>query len=105
MPLTKPMKIAETLPIVTGAEKNTRPLMAMGSLLRAPTIEYVVDEVTRIHQAEQYEIKMAASPEYIMPIIIRLRVSSGKLREKLTLDQSSRSREQITRTGIVRRLL
>jgi hypothetical protein len=55
--------MAETLPKVTGAEKKTRPLIAIGSLFRAPTIEYVVEEVTRIHQAEQYEIKIAARPE------------------------------------------
>jgi hypothetical protein len=48
-----PIMIAETLPNVTGAEKKMRPLMAMGSLLRDPTMEYVVEEVTRIHQAEQ----------------------------------------------------
>ena len=53
MPLTKPMKIAETLPKVTGALKKMRPLTAIGSLLRAPTIEYVVDDVMRMHHAEQ----------------------------------------------------
>lgn len=63
IPLTNPMKIAETLPKVTGASKKTRPLTAIGSLLRAPTMEYVVEEVTRMHQAEQYEIKMVANPE------------------------------------------
>jgi hypothetical protein len=63
MPLTNPIMIAVTLPKVTGAEKNTSPLTAMGSLLRAPTIEYVVDEVTRMHQAEQYEMKIAQRPE------------------------------------------
>lgn len=39
IPLTKPTAIAETLGIVTGASKNMRPLKAIGSLLRAPTIE------------------------------------------------------------------
>ena len=63
MPLTKPMKIADTLPTVTGAAKKIRPLMAIGSLLRAPTMEYVVEEVTRMHQAEQEEMKIAAMPE------------------------------------------
>jgi hypothetical protein len=58
-----PMKIAETLPNVTGAAKKIRPAMAMGSLFRAPTIEYVVDDVTRMHHAEQYEMKLAARPE------------------------------------------
>lgn len=55
--------IAETDPNVTGAAKKTKPLTAIGSLFNAPTIEYVVDEVTRIHQAEQYEMKMVARPE------------------------------------------
>lgn len=55
--------MADTLPNVTGAEKKMSPLMASGNLLRAPTIEYVVEEVTRMHQAEQYEMKMAAMPE------------------------------------------
>jgi hypothetical protein len=57
------MKMADTLPKVTGAEKKTRPLIAIGSLFRAPTIEYVVEDVTRMHQAEQYEMKIAARPE------------------------------------------
>jgi hypothetical protein len=52
IPLTKPTKIAETLPNVTGASKKMRPLMAIGSLFNAPTIEYVVEEVTRTHHAE-----------------------------------------------------
>jgi hypothetical protein len=59
----KPMKMADTLPKVTGAEKKIKPLIAIGSLFKAPTIEYVVEEVTRIHQAEQYEINIAARPE------------------------------------------
>lgn len=53
IPLTNPMMMAETLPNVIGALKKTRPLTAIGSLLRAPTIEYVVEEVTRMHHAEQ----------------------------------------------------
>ena len=63
MPLTNPRMMAETLPTVIGAAKKMRPLIAMGSLFKAPTIEYVVDEVTRMHQAEQYEMKIAARPE------------------------------------------
>jgi hypothetical protein len=63
MPLMNPSMIAETLPKVTGAEKKMRPLTAMGNLLRAPTIEYVVEVVTRMHQAEQYDMNRAASPE------------------------------------------
>lgn len=52
MPLTKPTKIAETLGMVKGASKKMRPDTAIGSLLRAPTIEYVVEDVTRTHHAE-----------------------------------------------------
>jgi hypothetical protein len=62
-PLTKPTKIADTLPKVIGASKKISPLTARGSLFRAPTIEYVVEDVARMHQAEQYEMKMAAMPE------------------------------------------
>jgi len=51
-PDTNPIPMALTLPNVTGASKNTNPDKAIGSLLRAPTIEYVVDEVTRTHHAE-----------------------------------------------------
>lgn len=63
MPETKPRKMAETEPKVTGALKKIRPETAIGSLLRDPTMEYVVEEVTRIHQAEAYEMKMVPSPE------------------------------------------
>ena len=52
IPLTNPTPIAETDGIVTGASKKMRPLSAIGNLLSAPTMEYVVDEVTRTHQAE-----------------------------------------------------
>jgi len=38
-PLMNPTKMALTLPKVTGVSKKTRPEIAMGSLLRAPTIE------------------------------------------------------------------
>ena len=50
-PLTNPTNSALTLPTVTGASKKMSPLMAMGSLFSAPTMLYVVDEVTRTHQA------------------------------------------------------
>jgi len=52
IPLTKPTKIAPTLGKVTASSKKMRPEMAMGSLFKAPTMEYVVDEVTRTHQAD-----------------------------------------------------
>lgn len=52
MPLTNPTKMADTLGIVTGASKKTNPETAMGSLLSAPTIEYVVDDVALTHHAD-----------------------------------------------------
>lgn len=52
IPLKKPMMIAETLPKVTGAWKKIKPDTATGSLLSAPVMEYVVEEVTRMHQAD-----------------------------------------------------
>jgi hypothetical protein len=105
IPLMKPIKMAETLPTVTGAAKKMRPLMARGSLFKAPTIEYVVEEVTRMHQAEQYEMRIAPRPEYIMPTKRALRVSGGKFRARFALDQSSATNEQTMSTGIVRKLL
>lgn len=57
MPEMKPIKMAETEPKVKGASKKTRPEIAIGSLLRDPTMEYVVEDVTRMHQAEAYEMK------------------------------------------------
>lgn len=63
MPLTKPMTMADTLPNVTGAAKKMIPLMAIGSLFSAPTMENVVDDVTRRHQIEQNEMKMPPRPE------------------------------------------
>lgn len=48
----KPKKMADTLLNVIGASKKTNPLIAMGSLFKAPTIEYVVDDVTRWHHVE-----------------------------------------------------
>lgn len=105
IPLTKPRKMAETEGIVTGASKKTSPETAMGSLFKAPTMEYVVDEVARTHQAEEYEIKMEERPVKIMAPKIPLRESSGKFLFKLTEDQSSTMKEAARRTGIVRRLL
>jgi len=99
------MPMALTLGNVTGASKKTRPEMAMGSLLRAPTMEYVVELVTRTHQALVYEMKMELRPERIMLMISQLRVLSGKLVWRLVEDQSSRKREQRRRIGMERRLL
>lgn len=97
--------MAETLPTVIGAEKKISPLTAIGSLFKAPTIEYVVDDVTLMHQAEQYEMNIPANPEYNMPTRMPLRDSGGKFLAKLAADQSSTRMEQTTRTGTVSRLL
>jgi hypothetical protein len=105
MPLTKPTNIAETLGMVTGASKKINPDTAIGSLLRAPTIEYVVEEVTRTHHAEVYEIKTDDRPEKIMAAMIVLRVSMGKFLRTLADDQSSTAMEATNRMGMVSRLL
>jgi hypothetical protein len=44
--------MAETLGNVTGASKKMRPDSAIGNLFRAPTMEYVVEDVTRTHHAD-----------------------------------------------------
>ena len=105
MPLMKPTKMADTLGMVTGASKKIKPDTAIGSLLSAPTMEYVVEEVTRTHHAEVYEIKTEDKPEKIMAIMIVLRVSIGKFLMTLADDQSSTTIEATRRIGIVRRLL
>ena len=104
-PLTNPMEMALTLPNVTGASKNIKPATAIGSLLRAPTIEYVVEEVTRTHQAEVYEMKTDDKPEKTMEAMMLLRLAAGKFLFRFALDQSSTKREQMRRIGIERRLL
>jgi hypothetical protein len=48
-PATKPMKMELPLVMLSSSPKNKIPLKANGSLLRAPTILYVVLEVARIH--------------------------------------------------------
>lgn len=99
------MIIADTLPNVTGALKKTKPLTAMGNLFRAPTMEYVVEDVTRMHQAEQYEMKIVASPEYTIPIMRLFRDSRGKFFKRFSRVQFSKTKEQTNRTGMVSRLL
>ncbi len=105
MPLTKPTAMAETLGKVTGALKKTRPLTARGSLLRAPTIEYVVDEVTRTHQADVYEMNTDDRPENIMASTMLFRRSAGKFLLTFSEDQFSKKIEQTRRIGMDRRLL
>jgi hypothetical protein len=104
-PLTKPTMIADTLPKVIGASKKMSPLMARGSLLRAPTIEYVVDEVTRTHHADEYEMKTVDRPEKIMAMKMLLRAAAGKFKEMFSAVQFSTTSEQTTRMGMERRLL
>jgi hypothetical protein len=105
MPLTNPTVIAETLGKVTGASKKMRPDRAMGSLFKAPTMEYVVEEVTRTHHADVYEMKTDERPERIMAIKMLLRSVRGKLRSIFAGDQSSTTRVKTISTGIERRLL
>lgn len=44
--------MAETLQIVATSPKKTMPEIAIGNLFREPTIEYVVEDVVRTHQAD-----------------------------------------------------
>ena len=105
MPLMKPTAMADTLGTVTGASKKMRPLRAIGNLLRAPTIEYVVDEVTRTHQAEVYDMKTEERPEKTMAAIIWLRRSVGKFFSIFSDDQFSTKIEATKRIGMDRTLL
>ncbi|CAI4448146.1 CPA_1a_G0018290.mRNA.1.CDS.1 [Saccharomyces cerevisiae] len=68
-----------------GASKKIKPDKAIGSLFKAPTIEYVVDEVTRTHQPEHESLE--------------------KLLVKLTEDQSSTQKENSNRIGRAKTLL
>lgn len=62
----KPIIIAVTLLNVAGSPKKTMPDTAIGNLLSAPTIEYVVDDVVRTHHAEAYDMAKADAPENII---------------------------------------
>lgn len=77
----------------------------MGSLFKAPTIEYVVEDVARTHQAEVYEIKTEERPEKTMAKMRLFLFSMGKFFATFSDDQSSTRREATSRIGIVRRLL
>jgi hypothetical protein len=105
IPLMKPTTMADTLGKVTGASKKMRPDTAIGSLLRAPTMEYVVDDVTRTHHAEVYEMKTDERPEMNMAKKMPFRVAGGKLRLRFSDDQSSTRIEKITKMGMESRLL
>ena len=97
--------MAETDGIVTGASKKISPLSAIGSLLRAPTMEYVVDDVTRTHQAEVYDMKTEERPENTMAAMMLLRWSMGKFFATFSEDQFSTKMEAMRRIGIERTLL
>jgi hypothetical protein len=97
--------MAEQLPKVAGASKKIKPLMAIGSLFKAPTMEYVVEVVTRTHQAEEYEMKTVERPDKTMAVMTELRFSGGKHLEMLADDQSSTMSEAASKIGMVSRLL
>lgn len=74
--------MAETFPVVIGSPKKIIPLAATGNLFNAPTILYVVLEVTLTHQADAYEILNADIPENNMAVMSVVRISLG-LRKKV----------------------
>ena len=76
-----------------------------GKRFNIPVIEYVVEEVTRTHQAEVYEMKTVERPEKTIARMIELRCPTGKLRARLLLDQLSSKRVQTSRIGTDNRLL
>lgn len=94
-----------TFPNVTGSPKKIMPLAATGSLLRAPTIEYVVEEVVLTHQAVVYEMKTAAAPEKAIAAKRKLRPSFGKFRVNEFCDQSSKAKENTIKIGMESKLL
>ncbi len=65
----------------------------------------MVDEATRTHQAEVYEMKTDDSPEKIMARTRLFRWAGGKFLLMFSEDQFSKKMEQIRRIGIDRRLL
>lgn len=65
----------------------------------------MVDEVTRTHQADVYEMKTEDRPENIMAMMRLLRCVAGKFLLTFSLDQFSIKREQTSRMGMQRRLL
>lgn len=68
-------------------------------------MEYVVDDVTRTHQADVYEMNTDESPEKTMAKIRLLRLSIGKFLLTFSDDQFSRKIEQARRIGIDKTLL
>lgn len=72
-----PKKIPDTFPVVAGSPKNRIPLAATGNLFKAPTIEYVVEDVQRTHHALPYEIKKDEIPERTIATIKDERTSGA----------------------------
>lgn len=64
-----------------------------------------MEEVTRTHQAELYEMKTELRPERTMTAKTFCSEPGGKLTAMLAEDQFSRKTEQTRRTGMERRLL
>lgn len=68
-------------------------------------MEYVVEEVTRTHQAEVYDMNTDERPEKIMAKTRLFRRSGGKLMLMFSEDQFSKNTEQTKRIGIESTLL
>ncbi|CAI4410348.1 CRE_HP_G0096950.mRNA.1.CDS.1 [Saccharomyces cerevisiae] len=100
-PDRNPRKIEKKDKKFFGASKNTNPANAMGNLFKAPTIEYVVEEVTRTHQPEQYDIPTDMSPL----MTIAASESADKFTDKFFVDQSSIMKEKTSSKGNARTLL
>ena len=64
-----------------------------------------MEEVTRIHQADVYEMQTVERPEKSIAMMILFRYSRGKFLAMFVEDQSSKNREAINKMGMVRRLL
>jgi hypothetical protein len=65
----------------------------------------VVDDVTRTHHADVYEMKTEERPVKIMAPMMLVRDSTGKFFAMFAEDQSYTISEAKTRMGMVRRLL
>jgi hypothetical protein len=79
--------------------------MAIGNLLSAPTIEYVVLLVTRTQLAEAYDMRIDERPVKIIAETMYVLEPSGKLSVIFAVDQFSRNREHTNSVGRERRLL
>lgn len=64
-----------------------------------------MEDVTRTHHAEVYEMNTEERPEMTMAVIKGLRFSGGKFLAMLADDQSSINSEATRRIGMVSKLL